>query len=271
MGDQFVLLAAGNGIRMGTTHLRCKSLINLFGISLLEHHLKSINQCFPTVDEVLVVVGSFANKIKSHINKLKSNYRFTIKSVINKTVDRENGYSLLLTKPHITENTFYFAMADHFAAPSIYQALQKGYPNKLTVCADTNPKYQLPEPSLKISLDHDKNILDIGEKIRNWDAIDIGFFQGTKETFANLHLLEKNRHKVTVTDAVRLHVNNKTAKAIVITGNYWTNINTLETLKQAKKSIIKNHPFLIPRSPPLTIGIQRHTDFDDHEGESSNA
>ncbi|MHA1713659.1 MAG: hypothetical protein ACTSW4_06460, partial [Candidatus Ranarchaeia archaeon] len=237
----------------------------------LENHFNSINQCFPTVDEVLVIVGSFADKIKAHIRKVQSKYDFTVTIIPNNAVHRENGYSLFLANKYVTEKKFYFAMADHFAAPSIYETLQTGPEDKLVVCADTNPSLPLPRSSVKLRLDKDNRLLKVGLRLRCWDAIDTGFFQGTQETFSNLASLEEKKPRFTVTDVVRLHVENKTAEAVLITGDYWVNINTYVTLKQAEKTIIKEHPYLIPGPWAPLADTRDYTALIDKDEETLNA
>jgi CDP-L-myo-inositol myo-inositolphosphotransferase len=163
----------------------------------------------------------------------------------NNAVNRENGYSLFLTEPYITEYPFYFAMVDHFADPTLYRYLPSGPSNKLVVCVDTNPKHSLAVTSMKLCLNDNGILLDIDKDLEKWDAIDTGFYQGTQETFTNLFLLEQKQRKITIKDMVQLHANNKTVETIDVTGNYWVNINTPEILEQAKKSIIKDYPHLL--------------------------
>jgi choline kinase len=116
-------------------------------------------------------------------------------------------------------------------------------------CVDTHPKAPLSTTSVKLRLTSDYNILGISDRLKTWDAIDTGFFQGTEETFTILFFLEKTRYKIPITDVVRIHTRNHTAKAIVINGDYWVNINTPEILSQAKRTIILEYPHLLPPPP----------------------
>src|SRR5689334_13171084 len=111
---KYVLLAAGMGSRLlPETEWLPKTLVPVKnGKTTLDFQLHSIEH-HPFIEEVIIVVGYKAERIREHLDTYYANYPVPI-TVIHNSKYRETGplYSLSLTLSHVSQDDFMIVNGD---------------------------------------------------------------------------------------------------------------------------------------------------------------
>ena len=82
--------------------------------------------------------------------------------------------------------------------------------------------------------EEDGKILDIGKDLKNYNAVDTGFFLCNQELFKSLEKsIQLGFDKLS--DAVKLLAENGKLSTIDISGNFWLDIDTEKDLEFARK------------------------------------
>jgi len=83
---------------------------------------------------------------------------------------------------------------------------------------------------------YEKNgkILDIGKSLKNYNAVDTGFFLCTQDVFKALKKsIQQGFDKLS--DAMKLLAKNRKLSAVDISGNFWLDVDTEKDLEFARK------------------------------------
>ncbi len=160
---QAVILAAGYGSRLGHhTRELPKALLKVGGRPIISYTLDVLKN--NGIDDVIIVTGHKAFKIREYVSRYDMNFRFIHNSLYRHT---NNIYSLYLAMDAIT-NDFYIINSDVFFHPHIFEVLHENTRTKnLTLSVDTVK--QLGEEEMKVKIQNGK-IVKISKQIEPSDA-----------------------------------------------------------------------------------------------------
>lgn len=123
-GNQFVgiILAAGRGSRLKELSLeQPKPMITVNNVTIISNLVQQLIDA--NVQQVVVVVGYLADKLKMHLAPFEKKVSITF--VENEIYDKTNNiYSLWLTKEYL-KNGFFLFEADVFTEPAVIQNFLK--------------------------------------------------------------------------------------------------------------------------------------------------
>ncbi len=221
----FVVLAAGDGTRMPKK--APKPLVELSGQPILKHVLDRLAQASP--GRLILVTGRRHREIEAFLRQHRAAYPFEIITVINRDVERENGYSLLQVQPFV-QDRFLLTMADHLVDPKLYFEARDHH--GLGLCVDRAPTLTPAQvdDATKVWIEANQ-IKEIGKALERWNGIDTGVFSMTPRVFEALNGL-RHCHRITVTDAVSVLIREgEPFGAIDVSGAFWRDIDTLQDLE----------------------------------------
>lgn len=186
---------------------------------------------------VKVVIGYKHKLILKEFEKFKN-----IEFIINKNYKKGIISSLFSAKNKIKSDRFLVVMGDTLIESEIIKRiLKKNKVDGIILCVDKDlnkPEYRIRD-STKV-LEKNGKIINIGKKIRKYNAIDVGVFIMPKEVFdiAKMFLSKKER---TLSKIVKYFAKNDRAIICDVTGLKWIDIDYKRDLKIANKII----PYLI--------------------------
>lgn len=234
-----VILAAGLAKRMRAK--KPKSLINLFGMPIIEHSIRKLKG-----HDIVIVYHN--KEIKKFIKK-----RFPeIKLIYNDKPEKENGWSLYLAKNYIDDD-FLLLMADHYYEEDFFKC--DGEFDKTTILVSKHCEDADEATKVKVN---GKKVIDIGKNLSSYDYFDTGFFYCKREIFDYIERM-KERKKISLSDVISLLAKDGKVGYKLISGK-WIDIDTNKDLKKAEKivadSILKSEDGIIARSINRKISIQ---------------
>lgn len=234
-----VILAAGLAKRMRAK--KPKSLINLFGMPIIEHSIRKLKG-----HDIVIVYHN--KEIKKFIKK-----RFPeIKLIYNDKPEKENGWSLYLAKNYIDDD-FLLLMADHYYEEDFFKC--DGEFDKTTILVSKHCEDADEATKVKVN---GKKVIDIGKNLSSYDYFDTGFFYCKREIFDYIERM-KERKKISLSDVISLLAKDGKVGYKLISGK-WIDIDTKKDLKKAEKivadSILKSEDGIIARSINRKISIQ---------------
>jgi CDP-L-myo-inositol myo-inositolphosphotransferase len=239
MVKQAVILAAGEGTRLAKYVRELpKPLVKVAGVPLIKRTILSAQK--GEIDEFVIVIGYKGESIKTQLESDKMLEGVKIAFVYNEDWEKSNGLSLLKARDFVAGN-FLLLMADHIFEPSILRSLQC-YDLKAKECAlcvdkGTELIYDLDDAT-KVKLKGDK-ILDIGKKLKEYDAVDMGIFLCSPHIF---EALEQSMHNgdCSISDGVRILAEEGNMTAFDMSGAMWQDVDTPGALKEAEKRLLKS-------------------------------
>jgi len=219
-----VILASGMGTRIfKITKGKPKFLLLIENKPIITYPIK-----------VLKIIG--INKInivipKGWINSLEEITRelpIDVCIAENEEIDRENGYSLLLSRKCLTSNKFILTMCDHIYEPKLVEKIITSHEKNLDIVVggDSDPKFIDIDEATRICADKDLNLIDIGKGLPKYNYVDVGVFLMTIRVFEVLSELAKKQHVIKLSDVLKeavhrgLHV-----KVADVTGYLWTEVD----------------------------------------------
>ncbi|HID93677.1 MAG TPA: hypothetical protein EYP60_06235 [bacterium (Candidatus Stahlbacteria)] len=233
-----VILAAGDGTRLGGEIP--KALINSLGLPLLERAILQAKDA--GINDFIIVLGYDAKRVKQWLKENHGRLEINYKIVTNPHwEEKDNGYSLYLTKDYLKRDKFLILMVDHLLDPEIIRRLaqEKLDQEVIAVGVDTSKNVSIDvNEATKVKLKGDK-IVDLGKNLSTYDGFDTGAFIGSKRFFP---FLEKSLEegKTTLSAGIRKAKAEGKVKAVDVGGLFWHDIDNPADLKQAKKVVLKN-------------------------------
>ena len=230
-----LIIAAGDGTRLREyTKNIPKPLISLDGKSLIEIIL---DQCKGLgLNDFVIVTGYLEEKIKTKIQKLINKNGINVEFVSNPEFDKENGVSVYCTRNILkNENKFLLIMSDHIFNSNLLKKIVNYKINEgcaLAIDKNLSKVFDLQE-AMKV---YEKNgkILDIGKSLKNYNAVDTGFFLCRQDVFKALEKsIQQGFDKLS--DAMKLLAKNRKLSAVDISGNFWLDVDTEKDLEFARK------------------------------------
>jgi len=226
-----LIIAAGDGTRLSKyTKEIPKPLIRLDKKPLIEIILDTCKSL--GMSDFVIVTGYLEEKIKKVIDISGINVEF----ISNPEFDKENGVSVYCARNALkNEDRFLIMMADHIFDSALLKKIIN-YKIKegclLAIDKNLSKVFDLQE-AMKV---YEKNgkILDIGKSLKNYNAVDTGFFLCTQDVFKALKKsIQQGFDKLS--DAMKLLAKNRKLSAVDISGNFWLDVDTEKDLEFARK------------------------------------
>lgn len=226
-----VILAAGEGTRI---KLKIpKPLVRINGLSLLERTILTFADL--KVQELVIVVGYQAEKIKRHIATRSIAQDYKITWVENEQFDRGNGLSVLLTQDYVGDR-FLLSMVDHIYGSNLFFSLlsQSG---DLVCVIDSQPRFADPGDATKVLI-RDGEIQKIGKGLVQFNGLDCGLFLCSRKIFP---ILEETirEGKEEWDDAKEKFAQRFRLGFFDIRGALWLDVDTPKDVAKARKMLRK--------------------------------
>lgn len=217
-----VILAAGLGTRMGS---RPKGLVRVAGREIL-YRTMTLLQRNGVERFILVTNDRYAPLYREFIER----HGFPAELVINPEPEKGNGHSLHLAKGRVS-GKFVLVMSDHVYSEAFVERAVKG--NGLI--ADRRPRWVEIDEATKVKV-KDNRVERIGKNLKEWDAVDTGFFVLDEGIFETTEELERERNG----DYTLSEVMGRAKPPVTfVDGLGWTDVDTPEDLKRARKMLVK--------------------------------
>ena len=216
-----VILAAGLGTRMGG---KPKGLIKVAGREILYRtmHLLQRNG----VEKFVIVTNErYAPLYREFVER----HGFNAELVINPEPEKGNGHSLHLAKSRVS-GRFVLVMSDHVYSEAFVSEAIRG--NGLI--ADRRPEWIDIGEATKVKVRNGR-VERIGKGLREWDAVDTGFFVLDDGIFEVTGELENERNGDYSLSEV---VERAKLSVTFVDGLGWTDVDTPEELKRARKMLV---------------------------------
>ncbi len=236
-----IILAAGKNSRLDTG--KPKSLLEVEGIALLEHHLNKFKAV--GVEHFCVVTGHNPEPIRGFVKNLRGKYPVTIDLVHNERYDLENGYSLNAAKEWVKTQSaecFYLTMGDHYFQPAFIQKFNRTleapkYDLALYLAVDAPGEWNSHidiEDVTRVLANDRMQIEAIGKLIANYNYYDTGLFAMTGKVFEALDQCF-SEEKYTLSNMVSALISASEAEVILIEGYFWNDVDNPDDLQNTRK------------------------------------
>lgn len=226
-----VILAAGEGTRI---KLKIpKPLVIINGLSLLERTILTFADL--NVQELVIVVGYQADKIKGHVANMPIIQDYKITWVENRKFHRGNGLSVLLTQDYVGDR-FFLSMVDHIYDSNLFFNLL--FCSGDLVCViDSQPRFADLADATKV-LVQDGKIQKIGKGLTEFNGLDCGMFLCSRKIFP---ILEETigEGKEEWDDAKEKFAERFKLDFFDIRGALWLDVDTPKDAAKARKLLSK--------------------------------
>ncbi len=221
-----VILAAGLGTRLGKiTEETPKGLLKIAGREIIYRTIKVLQDL--GIEKFIIITNpKYIDKFK----KFVENKGFNAQIVINEHPEKGNGYSLYLAKDYVDEK-FILVMSDHIYEKSFIERAVNGE----GLIVDETPRYVSIDEATKVKI-KEGYVEDIGKNLKEFDAVDTGFFVLTPEIFKSAEKIISEKGKAELSEIIE----KAKVKVTPVNGFFWTDVDTPEDIKRVKKLIIQN-------------------------------
>ncbi len=217
-----VVLAAGLGTRLGG---KPKGLLRIAGREILYRTI-TLLQRNGVKKFVVVTNGRYAPLYRGFLEK----HGFDAELVINPEPEKGNGHSLHLAGEKVS-GRFVLVMSDHVYSEAFVERAVKGK----GLIADRKPGWVDIDEATKVKVKNGR-VEHIGKNLKEWDAVDTGFFVLDDGIFAVTSALEEERDGDYALSEV---VERAKLPVTFVDGLAWTDVDTLEDVKRAGKMLVK--------------------------------
>lgn len=225
--DTAILLAAGQGSRLRTTH-SCKPLCAVAGKPLIDHAIERL--ALAGLKRVVVVTGFQAERVEAHAAERP--WPVPVETVRTDDWRQPNGMSALSAASRLNGCSALLAMCDHVVDSQLYRrAAVAGAGEGLTLCIDRRLDHPWVDKDDVTCVRTDgSRIVAIGKGLRPYDAHDMGVFAVGAEFFAALGEIPG----ASVTDAVQSLAQQGAAGTIDCSDLDWIDVDDDLALRQAE-------------------------------------
>jgi len=155
----------------------------------------------------------------------------------NRDWQKKNGISLLAAAGHLSK-PFLLTMSDHLFDAAVVDRLLDSFDSDfLSIGVDQklDSIFDL-EDAMKVRT-RGNRVTDIGKKLRDYDAIDIGLFVCPLEIFDYFERAKSRsgRNDCSLADGVRFMAGDDKVQAIDIGDAWWQDVDTPEMLQHAER------------------------------------
>ncbi len=253
MSVKALIIAAGRGSRLkGLTKDEPKPLIKLLGLSLVERVILTAKRA--GIDEFVMVIGYLGERIREELGD-GDRYGVKVTYIENREWERGNGVSVLKAKELLNEE-FVLLMADHLFDVEILHSLLKTRleGDECVLVVDKRPPDYIDlREATKVKVRDDK-IVDIGKRMKEYDAIDCGIFLCTQSIFKALDESIKDGDE-TLSGGINVLSRAGRVKAFEIKDNFWIDIDTKSDYNKAEKILCEK--LIKPTDGPVSKFLNR--------------
>ena len=227
-----VILMAGIGSRLrGSANTIAKPLIPIAGRPLISYAIDSFDKV--GVKTLHAVVGPNGDELAAAVTPLLPAH-MEFRPISNPNWRKQNGVSLLAAAGKVNA-PFFLAMGDHLFESAILDTLMtEADLGRLNLAIDRkiNSIFDLDD-AMKVRTEGNQ-IVGIGKKLENYNAIDTGIFVCPEIVFEYLRRALKD-DDCSLADGVRLMAEDGKALAIDIGEVWWQDVDTPEMLARAEQ------------------------------------
>jgi len=247
--SEAVILMAGKGSRLrqgygGQARLRgsdstfLKPFVLVLGRPLISYALDTLIRA--GITSVNFVVGYESGRMIEQVKQLIPS-GLSASFIENRDWQKQNGISLLAAAGHLSK-PFLLTMSDHlYEAAVVDRLLDSSDPDFLNIGVDQKLEsiFDL-EDAMKVRT-RGNRVTDIGKKLRDYDAIDIGLFVCPLEIFDYLERAKSGsgQSDCSLADGVRLMARDYKVRAIDIGESWWQDVDTPQMLQHAERRMAK--------------------------------
>ena len=235
--SEAVILIAGQGSRLRGPDKNClKPFVPVLGRPLLSYTLETVSCA--GINSIRFVVGYESERVIAEAKELIPPH-ITASFILNREWRKQNGISLLAAAGHVSK-PFLLTMSDHLFDNAIVDHLLDSFHSDfLNVAVDQklDSIFDL-EDAMKVRT-RGNRVTDIGKKLRDYDAIDIGLFVCPLEIFNYFERAKSRsgRNDCSLADGVRLMADNDKVRAIDIGDGWWQDVDTPSMLRHAERKM----------------------------------
>jgi choline kinase len=235
--SEAVILMAGEGSRLrGGNEGFLKPFVPVLGRPLISYVLDTLIRA--GITSVHFVVGYESGRMIEHLKQLIP-VGLRASFIENADWQKQNGISLLAAAGHVSK-PFLLTMSDHLFDNAIVDHLLDSFDSDfLNVAVDQklDSIFDL-EDAMKVQTRRNR-VTDIGKKLRDFDAIDIGLFVCPLEIFDYFERAKSRsgRNDCSLADGVRLMARNDKVRAIDIGDGWWQDVDTPSMLRHAERKM----------------------------------
>jgi choline kinase len=236
-----VILMAGEGSRLrGSDRNLLKPFVPVHGRPLISYTLDAL--VHGGIRTVNFVVGYESERMIAQVKQLLPR-GLTASFVENREWRKQNGVSLL-TAANRVAGPFLLTMSDHLFEDAVIDRLLDSFaPGFLNVAVDRklDSIFDLDD-AMKVQTSGTE-ITDIGKKLRDYDAIDVGLFVCPVEIFNYLERAKsvspESFRDCSLADGVQLMAHDNKVRAIDIGEAWWQDVDNPQMLRSAERQIAK--------------------------------
>ena len=217
---QTVILAAGNGYRLGTLGQDLpKPLLRVGGRPLIEHALEQAAAA--GCEEAVIVLGHAADQIEGQLARIATPLRIQV--VLNPDYHLPNGMSLLAAEP-FAEARFFLQMADHvFNEPVLQRLTDPRLDGAARLLVDHSPRDLDEADATKVRI-REGRVTAIGKEVLPYDAVDAGCFLLDRRVFGALRAVPGETASVSA--GMEQLVSARALAPIRLEGVIWVDVDT---------------------------------------------
>lgn len=235
---QALIIAAGNGSRLQPASGDLpKPLTPVCGVPLLKRLLHSAHRA--GIESCVIVLGYQGERLRRDIDA-DPDIKVRIEWVMNEDWRRANGVSVLKAKS-LLKDDFVLLMADHlFQARTLARFIRRRpAPGEVVLAVDRkiDRVYDIDDAT-KVQL-NGTLILDIGKKLKSYNAIDTGMFMCSPVVFSALEASMKDGD-CSLSDGMRWLIERNKLRFFDIKDSWWLDVDTPGALRQAERDLFKN-------------------------------
>lgn len=232
-----LLLAAGMGSRLFPHGSLPKPLTPVFGQTLAERVVRNLKDG-AGISHFVVSLGYEADTVRSHFKSIASRNQVSVEFVYAADWEKGNGASALAAAELLGNDRFVLSMCDHLYDPSLVKVLVAApiADNQMAVAVDTQ-KDAIPdlEDLTKVQMTQGA-VTAIGKDLGQWDAGDAGVMWCNGTLFEGLNkAAAKGQHGLS--DGLRVLAAEGRVLGVDITGHWWLDVDTQESLALAEKAL----------------------------------
>lgn len=235
--SEAVILMAGEGSRLrGANKAFLKPFVPVLGRPLISYTLDTLIHA--GIKTLNFVVGYESERMITQVKQLIPS-NLSVAFIENRDWQKQNGISLLTAADRVA-GPFLLTMSDHLFDDGIVDRLLDSFDSDfLNVAVDRklHSIFDLDD-AMKVQT-RGNRIVDIGKKLRDFDAIDIGLFVCPLEIFDYFERAKSRsgRNDCSLADGVRLMAGDDKVRAIDIGDGWWQDVDTPSMLRHAERKM----------------------------------
>src|SRR5437660_10671478 len=237
--SEAVILTAGEGSRLrGSDKTFLKPFVPVLGRPLISYALDTLTRA--GIKTVHFVIGYESKRMVAQVKQLIPS-GLSASFIENRDWQKQNGISLLAAADRVHKR-FLLTMSDHLFDDAVVDRLLASFDSdflNIGVDQKLDSIFDL-EDAMKVRT-RGNRVTDIGKKLRDYDAIDIGLFVCPLEIFEYLERAKSGsgQRDCSLADGVRLMARDNKVRAIDIGESWWQDVDTPEMLPHAESQMAR--------------------------------